>query len=55
MSAAVEELSLIYDTARALGMSACSTQHLVPDHRSDSVGSARDKLHRLMKELEGSH
>lgn len=53
VGAAVEELGFIYDTARALSMSACATQHLVPDHRSDSVGAARTKLHRLMQELEG--
>lgn len=51
VSAGIEELGLMHNAALALDMSVCSTQHLVPDHRSDSVGSARAKLLALMRAL----
>lgn len=51
IGAAFAELSLIWEVSKALGQSPCSTQHGVPDHRSDSMESAVAKLQSLANVL----
>lgn len=51
IGAAFSELSLIWRVAMALGQSPCFTQHLVPDHRADSIESASAKLRSLASAL----